>query len=114
MVSPLWEARFDGPADLRHADHSADSQLNILQARVRERTLGQETIEELLEALSAACDSAGEVKQMADEAGLDPNLWFAGGTVAEVCSQLVAAALERDRVDALVEVAATHYPALFH
>ena len=80
---------------------------------MRERHLGENVTEDLLEALAASCDTAADVRQLSDEAGIPPAIWFAGGTVAEVSSQLVDAALERDRLAALVEVLATHYPELF-
>jgi hypothetical protein len=113
MVSPIWDAQFDSPEDLRRADPSGDSQLNILKARVQERHLGQGMTERLLEALTEVCDSGDEARQFSDEAGIPPTVWFAGGTVAEVCSQLVSAALARDKVAALVEVVATQYPSIF-
>lgn len=112
-VNPLWDAQFEGPEDLRRADPSAGSQLSLLEARVRERHLGEELTENLLEALSAICDTADDVRRLSDEAGIPPAVWFAGGTVAEVSSQLVSAALERDRLAALVEVMAAQYPELF-
>jgi hypothetical protein len=49
MVNALWEAEYDSPADLRRADPSAQSQLALVEARVRERLLGEDTIEWLLE-----------------------------------------------------------------
>jgi hypothetical protein len=112
-LSPLWDAQFGSPEDLRRADPSSGSQLSLLEARVRERHLGQEVTEDLLAALAASCDTADDVRRLSDEAGIPPAIWFAGGTVAEVSSQLVDAALERDRLAALVEVLATHYPELF-
>lgn len=112
-LSPLWDAQFESPEDLRRADPSSGSQLSLLEARVRERHLGEHVTEELLEALAASCDTPDDVRRLSDEAGIPPAIWFAGGTVAEVSSQLVDAALERDRLAALVEVLATQYPELF-
>ncbi len=113
MVSPLWDARFAGPEDLRRADPAAGSQLKVLEARVRESHLGQDATERLLEALSTVCETPEDVKLLSDEAGIPSNIWFAGGTVAEVCNQLVASAVDRDKVAALIEVVATHYRELF-
>lgn len=112
-LSPLWDAQFESPEDLRRADPSSGSQLSLLEARVRERHLGENLTEDLLEALATTCDTAGDVRRLSEEAGIPPAVWFAGGTVAEVSSQLVSVALERDRLAALVEVLATHYPELF-
>jgi hypothetical protein len=113
MVNPLWDARFAAPEDLRRADPTAGSQLRVLEARVRESHLGQDATESLLEALSTVCETSDDVKLLSDEAGIPPNVWFGGGTVAEVCNQLVALAVDRDKVAALIEVVAAHYRELF-
>jgi hypothetical protein len=110
MVDALWEARYDSPAALRAGDSSADSQLQLLEARVREHHLGDNLIEELLEALGIACRNDADLLRISRDAGIPPAVWQGGGMLAEKASRLVHVAVQRDKIFELVEVVALEKP----
>lgn len=112
MVDALWDAEYNSPATLRHADPSSESQLELLEARVQERLLGEDKIEELLEALGTTSDSAEDPKRLSLDIGIPPALWFVGGSVAEVCSQFLDAVVRRNKLAELVDIFALQYPSL--
>jgi hypothetical protein len=113
MVDPLWEAEFMSPADLRRADPSARSQLELLEKRVAEHQLGQDTIELLLEKLAETCPTPDEVRVLSEEIGIKAALWLAGGSLAEICSQFMDEVVRRQRVETLIDKLAQRHPGLF-
>lgn len=110
MVDALWDAEYDSPADLRRADPSAGSQLALLEARVRERMLGNDTIERLLEALGSTSHSNDDVKRLSKDIGINPSIWFRGGSLAEACSQFMDEVMRKNKLEELVETLAVNYP----
>lgn len=109
IANPLWDAQYDSPAALRRADAAAESELNLLEERIRRRMLGDDTIETLLQVLGRHVDSVNELKQLSDEIGFPSATWFRGGTVAEGSNQLIDTALQHKKLDALVEVCMTRF-----
>lgn len=109
MVDPLWEADYDTPAALRHADPSAKSQLELLEERVRESLLGEDNVERLLEALGATSESVEDVRRLSLDIGIQPAVWLRGGSLAEVCSQFLEEVLRRGKLEELVEIFAMEY-----
>jgi hypothetical protein len=110
MVDALWDAQYDSPAALRAGDTSADSQLQLLQARVREHNLGDNVIEELLEALGIACRNDADLLRISRDAGIPHSAWQGGGMLAEKASRLVHVAVQREKILELVEVVALENP----
>ena len=102
-VDPLWDAEFSSPADLRRTDPTAQSHLGLLEARVREHMLGDDTVERLLERIAATATSPEDIQRIAKDASIPPARWFRGGTLAQIASQLVAEAVSLNKLDALVE-----------
>mgnify|MGYP001826175174 CR=1 FL=1 len=112
MVDALWDADFDSPAALRHADLSAPSQLELLEARVRESLLGEDKIEPLLEVCGATSASPDHVRRLSLDIDIPPAIWQRGGAPAELCSQFLEAVVDRGKLEALVEVFALEFPHL--
>jgi hypothetical protein len=112
MVDPLWDAEFDSPADLRRADPSARPQLELLEARVRERMLGQDSTEAVLEVLGSVHHTPDEVRVLSEDIGIKAAVWYAGGSLAEVCDQFMAEVLRRGKLEELVQKLAARYPEL--
>jgi hypothetical protein len=113
MITPLWDSDFDSPADLRRTDVTARSELSLLEARVREHQLGKNVIEQVLQVLTERLQDHDQVKVLAGEAGIPGATWYVGGTLAEVCSQLVDAANQANRLEALIQRLAIRYPGVF-
>ena len=113
VALPLWDSVHNSPEDLRRADPTAGSQLNLLEARVHEHMLGGDTIERLLEALGSTSTSKEDVERISKDIGIEPSSWFRGGTLAEVCSQLMDVVVQDKKLEELVETFVAYYPQLF-
>lgn len=107
---PLWEAEYVSPEALRRADHQAEPQLRLLQARFEERLRGREQIEAVLGALARL--TRDELKQVGTNADLPPARWFTNGTVIDESNNLVDAAIGADRLEALIEALVALLPNL--
>lgn len=113
MIDQLWTARFLSPEHLRRADPGAESQLDLLEERVRERYMGKTDLEVLLSRMGEMLNE-DNAKDISDEIGLSYSLWHvAGVTEAEMCSMLLQAAIEKKLLEALVKRLAVRNPALF-
>lgn len=112
MVQPIWEADFNTPAELRRTDPAAGSQLALLEARVRQHMLGEDTIERVLEALAKSCHTSTDLQRVSSDCGIEPGLWLRGGSLAELASQLVEETLRKDKMTELIEVVARRYPSI--
>jgi hypothetical protein len=113
MITPLWDAAYLTPADLRRADASSKSALALLETRVREKQLGKPLVEMLLLALTDRLSDADQLKVLSDEVGIKPATWFAGGSLAEACNDFMAAVVQVERIEALIQRLALRYPGLF-
>lgn len=113
MITPLWDAAYLTPADLRRADASSKSALALLEARVREKQLGKPVIDMLLLALTDLLSDADQLKVLSDEVGIKPAGWFSGGSLAEACNDFMAAVVQAGRVDTLIQRLALRYPGRF-
>jgi len=113
MVDELWAAKFTSPAELRRTDAGAQSQLSLLEARVRERQLGKSDIEQLLKRMGETL-AESDAKVISDEIGIPYANWFVSGTtLADVCNQFVDAARLHNRLEALVQALAIRKPGFF-
>ncbi len=110
MYEPLWDAKFNDPAELRK-----DSQLELLEARVRERMLGENVIEPILEALVHTCGQDKDfLATFSDQIGIEPALWSKGTILAQECNSFLAF-IKRDapqKIESLIDVLAVHFPRL--
>jgi hypothetical protein len=109
MVNPMWDSEFHSPLDLLRSDPTSESQLQLLERRVRERTLGENTIEQMLEALVVIPDH-DTLKVLSRDVGIDPTHWFRGGTVAETANQFIGEVVLQEKLPHLVEAFALMYP----
>ena len=112
VALPLWDSDYNSPDDLRRADPSAGSQLNLLEARVHERMLGEDTIERLLEALGSTSTSIEDVRRISKDIGVEPSSWIRDGTLAEVCSRFMDVVVHDKKLEELVEIFVSQYPKL--
>jgi hypothetical protein len=110
MIEGLWNAEYNGPDDLRRADPSAKSQLELLEARVQEHLLGEDKIEPLLEALGTTSDSVEDLKRLSRDIDIPPAIWFQGGSLADVCSQFIDTVRRQNKLVELVETFTLQYP----
>jgi hypothetical protein len=113
MIDPLWPATYQSPADLRRSNPGAPSQLFLLEARVRERQIGKTDIELLLKSMGETVTDE-DAKVISDEIGIPFANWYISGLkTADMCSAFVAAAIQHDRVPALLQALAIHKPGFF-
>ncbi len=108
--NPLWEADFNSPAELRRADRSAESQLSLLEKRVREHMIGKNIIDQMLEVLGETCTEVEDIRRISQDVGIQPSIWQRGGSLAELCSQFIDEVTKQNRLDQLVEAFALKYP----
>jgi hypothetical protein len=114
MITELWPAKFTSPAALRRNDAGAQSQLSLLEARVRERQMGKSDIDQLLKRMGEMLMES-DAKVISDEIGIPYANWFVSGTtVADLSNQLVDAALQHNRLEALIQALAIRKPGFFH
>jgi hypothetical protein len=111
MIDAMWDAEYDSPGDLRRADPSAKPQLDLLEARVRERLLGEDKIEVVLDALGTTSDSDADVRRLSQDVGIPPAVWYRGGSLVEICSQFIQEIVRRNKLGELVDTFASIYPA---
>jgi hypothetical protein len=113
MIEPLWDAKFNSPADLRRNDPGAPSQLSLLEARVRERQIGKTDLEQLLKRMGEILTES-DAKVISDEIGVPYANWYVlGTTVADMCNLLVDAAMQHNRLEALTQALAIRKPQVF-
>lgn len=111
MVDSMWDAEYHSPADLQRAEPSGKAQLELLEARVRERMLGKHAIDEVLKVLGSASTSPADLRRLSQDIGIEPSLWMGGNTLAKMCNQFVAEVVRQGdhKVEELIEVLATTY-----
>ncbi|HEY0070384.1 MAG TPA: hypothetical protein VGE04_10490 [Chloroflexia bacterium] len=109
MVNPLWDALYNSPAQLRQQDSSANANLELMEARVRERMMGgEETIEALLETLGRTCPDDQHVRVISQDVGIEPALWHTPEALARVINRFVREVVRQgpEKIEALIEVLA--------
>jgi hypothetical protein len=110
LVEGLWAAEFNSPADLLAQDASARSQLTLLMARINERMLGKNVIKDLLEKMRTVL-SGDDLIRLSSEIEIDKRVWQkTNTTLAEQCSQFLAAVVAESKQDALLERLAIQEP----
>ena len=103
LIDGLWMADYNSPAELLAQDTSARSQLDLLLERVNEHMLGQTLIDELLDKMGSVL-SEDDLVRLSDEIAIDPRVWQRRNTtLAEQCSQFLAAVAAEKKQDALME-----------
>src|ERR1017187_1497625 len=80
IAEPLWDSEFTSPEQLRSADPSAASYLRLLQRRIEDSMVGDDTTEYLLNVLTNT--SPDLLKRFSAEVGIPHSIWFRGGTLA--------------------------------
>jgi hypothetical protein len=109
---PWWAAEFESPAALNKAGAGAKSQLELLQARVRNECFKGQSVDEVLELLAEKYDNEG-LKRISTVVGIPPAHWYARGAAADSASDLLRVSLERGKVEELLDAVAVEYPAAF-
>lgn len=112
VVHPIWKADFNTPAELRRTDPAAGSQLALLEKRVRQHMLGDDTIECVLEALAKISHASVDLEEISRDIGIEPGRWLRGGALTELASQLVEAVLLQDKLEPLIETIAKRHPSI--
>lgn len=116
MLNPMWEARYESPAELRRDDPAAGSQLALLEERVRRSMLGDDAIDWVLEALGRVARSPADFERLSADIDIEFAVWYRGGTTpAETSSLFVEEVLRdggQDKLLELIEVLARRHPAL--
>jgi hypothetical protein len=88
IAEPLWDSEFTSPEQLRSADPSAASYLRLLQRRIEDSMVGDDTTEYLLNVLTNT--SPDLLKRFSAEVGIPHSIWFRGGTLAEESANFLA------------------------
>jgi hypothetical protein len=95
---PLWEAEYDNPAALRRSEPGAEAHLALLEARVYENSFKGTTLEDILRVLVNYGDHVS-LQRLSDNAGIPWRGWVRDGTINDSASQLLAACIERKKID---------------
>jgi hypothetical protein len=99
---PLWEAEYDNPAALRRSEPGAEAHLALLEARVYENSFKGTTLEDILRVLVNYGDHVS-LQRLSDNVGIPWRGWFRDGTINDSASQLLAACMERKKIDELLD-----------
>lgn len=111
ISTPLLEAQYLTPAELRKNDASSGPQLDILLSRIRGDTFKGQAIEDIIKAINANYDSKG-LERLGSMVGLNPAVWITNESVAKLSIRLMDYCLENEQVDTLLEVVVMDNPAL--
>jgi hypothetical protein len=109
MLSPMWDAQFANPTELRQ-NFLLRSQLDLLEQRVREHMIGKNTIERTMEALALVCTNTDDLLRLSSELNVSQAFWNVDSTLAAKIGQFVAQVAGAGRLEALVEAVAIQYP----
>ncbi len=99
---PLWDAEYDSPEALRRAEPGSEAHLDILEARVYKESFKDNMLDDILQALST-CGDNQTLKRISNEAGIPWGEWFTGGSINDSAAQLLAACINKKKVDQLVD-----------
>lgn len=94
-------------------DAGAESQLSLLETRVRKHILGNRVIEVPLNRLGETILELGELKPLSDETKFNTVMWLAGGSLTDQISQFMNAAFQRNILDELIVLLAARHPDMF-
>ena len=110
---PLWEAEYDSPEALRRAEAGAESQLQILQARVRRVSFVGKSLEDIVELLTTNYD-ADSLQHLSTIISVPKAQWFSSGVAtATLAVKLLDECLKRGKVEELLDAMAAEYPECF-
>jgi hypothetical protein len=108
VASPLWDAEYASPQELKRASPGAESHLALLERRVRERVLGQQVTREVLDVLCSLPD-IDTLRRLSTQIGVPPATWVTGGSLADAAAQFLDKA-GPNHLPGLVEKLAIDYP----
>ena len=97
VANPMWDATFSSPAEMRLRK---TAELRLIETRIDDSMKGHNTTESLIRQLSKA--QAEDLKRISVDSGLAPNKWIAGGRVADEAIRLVDAAIQFNKLPALL------------
>jgi hypothetical protein len=109
---PFWEAEYNSPAELKRQESGAKSNLELLQARVRNECFKDKTIEDIVQFLAHNFNPQ-ELVTTSGRIGIPLSLLNPGGSGANAAAQLLEICLERHKVEELIDEIALRYPGLF-
>jgi hypothetical protein len=107
-TSPLWDALYTSPQDLRRADPAAESHLALLERRVRERLFGADTTTEMLRVICSMPD-LDTLRRFSTELGVAPAAWSSGGSLADAAARFLDKAGPA-RIPGILEKLAIDFP----
>lgn len=111
ISTPLLEAQYLSPAELRKNDATSGPQLDILLSRIRGDTFKGQTIEDIIKAINANYDNKG-LERLGSMVDLNPAVWITNESVAKLSIKLLDYCLDNRKVDALLEVIVMDNPSL--
>lgn len=112
VADPLWEAEYMSPADLIRTEAGAESQLELIQARVRNESFKGRNLETIIEILNVNYDVEG-LKRVSTIIGISPSLWYRGGRLAAASADLLQECVKKGKVEELIDKIAIDYPESF-
>jgi hypothetical protein len=102
VAEPLWEAWFNSPEELRRA---RPSELRLINARINDAVSGKEVLHALMDAIAGLPDvRPDDLRRFAVDAGINYQLMAGQGTLADESNRLVDAAVQSDRLAALLQI----------
>jgi hypothetical protein len=89
----------------------SQSQLRLIEERVRLRSFKGQTIDELLQVLASNC-SNDDLQALSRDIRLNPNVWFTGASAARSAVQLLDVCIQRNKEAELVDALSRQKSAL--
>lgn len=110
IVSPLFETRYNSPADLNHPTEKAN--LNLLYARIREAHFKEQYIEKLISKIPEYYQSSTSIRTLTKQIGLNPSL-LTEDTAVGMSAQLIDSCITKEMIETLIDKVSLEYPKIF-
>ena len=88
------------------------SHLGLLERRVREHMIGDNTTEQIMESLAAICTGTDDLLRLSGELNVPQAFWNGDGTLASKIGQFVAKITDLGKLELLVETVGLQHPEL--
>ena len=109
---PLFDADYVSPSKLWRLDDTGRAHLELLEARVREDTFKDQTIDNILQVLTTYCDN-DSLETIADHIGIPRGQWSPSRRIADSAATLLQICQERNKVEELIDAVAQRYATAF-
>jgi hypothetical protein len=111
VVRPIFQSRFQSPAELMKASEKA--KLNLMFERIRETHFQGHSVEQLAIKLPQFYQSSRSIQTLAKNVGINV-AFLEEDSAANMAFQLIDLCLKKEKVEDLIDRASLEYPKIFY